>query len=54
MDTKDITKKLQRAYHSMVEVLDDLIEKGLIEQEGKSLKEAVELAQLKLSDWKSS
>jgi len=52
MDTEEITKKLQRAYHSMVDVLDDLIEKGLIEKEGKSLKEAVELAQLKLSDWK--
>lgn len=52
MDTEDITKKLQRAYHSMVDVLDDLTEKDLIEQEGKSLKEAVELAQLKLSDWK--
>lgn len=46
MDTQDITSKLQRAYHSMVDILNDLVEK-----EGKSLKEAVGVAQQKLSGW---
>ena len=46
MDTQDITDKLKRAYHSMVVTLDDLIEK-----EDKSLKEALDIAKNKLSEW---
>ena len=47
MDTHDISDKLQKAYHSMVVTLDELIDK-----EGKSLQEALDISKHKLSQFK--
>ena len=46
MKTQDIHEKLQHAYQEMVENIESLVEK-----EGKGLKEAVEIAEEKLSTW---
>lgn len=46
MDAKDLEKKLQRGYAEMVKNIGEFVE-----QEGKSLKEAVEAAEDKLSEW---
>ncbi|MGK0272681.1 MAG: hypothetical protein ACI88H_003354 [Cocleimonas sp.] len=46
MDAQNLTDKLKRAYHGMVDSLDHLVDK-----EGKSLKEALVLSKKKLSEW---
>ena len=46
MDTRNITNKMQRAYQSMVDSLEELVD-----IEGKNLKEALELAQQRLTEW---
>jgi len=46
MKTQDISNKLQRAYHSMVENLEHLIK-----EEGKTFREGVNIAEQKLSEW---
>jgi hypothetical protein len=46
MKTQEINEKLQSTYHKMVDTIESLVEK-----EGKSLKEAVNIAEEKLSAW---
>jgi len=47
MDTKEVQEKLQKAYHSMLEHIEELVEK-----DKKPLKEAFEEAEEKLSEWR--
>lgn len=47
MDTKEVQKKLQDAYHSMLEHVEELVDK-----ENLSLKDALSKAEDKLSEWK--
>ncbi len=47
MDTKSVQEKLQKAYHSMLENVEELVEK-----DKKPLKEAFEIAEEKLSEWR--
>lgn len=46
MNLDDLQKKLERGYHSMLTQIEELVSK-----EGKSVKEAVEHAEQKISDW---
>jgi len=46
MDTKEASDKLQKGYHAMVDSVESLIKK-----EGKSLKQALEIAEDKLKEW---
>lgn len=46
MKTEEIKEKLQRAYQAMVDTIEPLVEK-----EGKTLREAVETAEEKISEW---
>lgn len=46
MKTKELSEKMKNAYQNMVETIEVLIEK-----EGKTLKEAVEIAEEKQSNW---
>ncbi len=47
MDTKEVQDKLQKAYHSMLEHVEELVEK-----DKKPLKEAFAEAEEKLSEWR--
>jgi len=47
MDTKEVQKKLQDAYHSMLEHVEELVDKDKL-----SLKDAFSKAEEKLSEWK--
>lgn len=47
MDTKTLQEKLQKAYHSMLEHVEELVDK-----DKKPLKEAFEEAEEKLSEWR--
>ncbi len=47
MDTKNIQENLQKAYHSMLEHVEELVEK-----DKKPLKQAFEEAEEKLSEWR--
>jgi hypothetical protein len=46
MDTQKFTSKLQRAYHSMIDMVN-----VLVDVEYKSVDEAIEIAEEKLSEW---
>jgi hypothetical protein len=46
MEAQELNKKMKRAYENMVDTIESLVDK-----EGKTLKEAVEIAEKKLSDW---
>jgi len=46
MDTKEAGDKLQQGYHAMIDSIESLIKK-----EGKSLKQALEIAEDKLEEW---
>lgn len=46
MDTNEASDKIQRGYHAMIDNIETLIKK-----EGKSLKQAFEVAEEKLEDW---
>ncbi len=46
MKTPELNEKMKRAYENMVETIETLVDK-----EGKTLKEAVEIAEEKLSNW---
>ena len=47
MDSKDVQEKLQKAYHSMLESVEELVDK-----DKKPLKEAFAEAEEKLSEWR--
>jgi len=47
MDTKNVQEKLQKAYHSMLEHIEELVDK-----DKKPLKEAFQEAEEKLSEWR--
>ncbi len=46
MNTEDIGDKLQRGYHATIDAIESLVKK-----EGKSLKEALKVAEHKLKEW---
>jgi gas vesicle protein len=46
MKAQELNEKMKNAYQNMVEVIETLVD-----TEGKTLKEAVEIAEEKLSDW---